>query len=198
MRWVRRSLIAAGVALVALVGAAQGSAQTATELREAAVLKARAGKMAEAQADLRGLLARGVDDGGLVAMDLATLLQQDGKPAEAAAVFERADMSAPPDYALLAATRAYRDLRRHGDAARLARQGMQRFPGDSTWPLLLSLVLSDEGNAQEALAVLRTPAAQSAPPVERLMAEAYAWRQAGNPFRAMRLYAEAARIAPNY
>ena len=76
MRWVRRALITAGVALSVLLGAAQGWAQSATELREAAVLKARAGKMAEAQADLRALLAKGVDDGGLVAMDLATLLQQ--------------------------------------------------------------------------------------------------------------------------
>ncbi|MBM3649566.1 MAG: hypothetical protein FJX11_17440, partial [Alphaproteobacteria bacterium] len=83
-----------------------GFAQTATQQREAAVLKARAGHMAEAQAALRALLAAGVDD-GLVAMDLATLLQQDGKPAEAIAVFEAAAKPEPPDYALLAATRAY-------------------------------------------------------------------------------------------
>jgi biofilm PGA synthesis protein PgaA len=197
MRWVRRSLVAAGVVFAALLGAAQGWAQTATEQREAAVLKARAGKMAEAQADLRALLAKGVDDGGLVAMDLATLLQQDGKPAEAAAAFERARMAEPPDYALLAATRAYRDLHRYDDAARLARQGMQRFPAEPVWPLLLSLVLSDQGNGKEALAVLRSPAVQSAPPVERLMAEAYAWRRAGDPYQAMRLYAEAARLAPD-
>src|SRR5262249_42358573 len=169
----------------------------ATQQRETAVLKARAGKMSEAQADLRTLLAKGIDDGGLVAMDLASILQQDGKPAEAGSVFERAHMPEPPDYPPLAATRASRDLRRYGDADRLARQGMQRFPNDQVWPLLLSLVLSDQGRGQDALAVLRTPAAQAAPPVERLMAEAYAWRQAGDPYRAMRLYAEAARLAPN-
>src|SRR5215471_14998338 len=117
MRWVRRALITAGLALAVLLGVAQGWAQSATELREAAVVKARAGKMAKAQADLRALLARGVDDGGLVAMDLATLLQQDGKPAEAVAAYERAHMAEPPDYALLAATRAYRDLHRYDDAA---------------------------------------------------------------------------------
>ena len=100
--------------------------------------------MAEAQAALRAMLAAGTDD-GLVAMDLATLLQQDGKPAEAVAVFEKAARPDPPDYALLAATRAYRDLRRYDDAARLARQGMQRFPNDTVWPLILSLVLSDDG-----------------------------------------------------
>jgi len=44
--------------------------------------------MAEAQAALRAMLASGIDD-GLVAMDLAILLQQDRKPAEAVAVFEK-------------------------------------------------------------------------------------------------------------
>jgi biofilm PGA synthesis protein PgaA len=196
MRLVRRSIVCAAVLIAALLATAQGWAQTATEQREAAVLKARAGRMAEAQADLRAMLAKGTDD-GLVAMDLATLLQRDGKAAEAVEVFEKAAKPDPPDYALLAATRAYRDLRRYSDAAGLARQGLQRFPGDSVWPLLLSLVLSDDGKSTEALAVLRLPAAQAAPPVERLMAEAYAWRRAGDPFKAMRLYAEAARLAPN-
>jgi tetratricopeptide (TPR) repeat protein len=180
MRLVRWSIVWAVVGMAVLLGAADGWAQTATEQCEAAVLKAPAGRMAEAQADLRALLANGTDD-GLVAMDLATLLQQDGNAAEAVEVFEKAAKPDPPDYALLAATRAYRDLRRYGDAARLARQGLQRFPADSVWPLLLSLVLSDDGKSTEALAVLRTPAAQAAPPVERLMAEAYAWRRAGDP-----------------
>ena len=53
------------------------------------MLKARAGNMAEAQAALRAMLAAGTDD-GLVAMDLTTLLQQDGKSSEAVAVFEKA------------------------------------------------------------------------------------------------------------
>jgi biofilm PGA synthesis protein PgaA len=151
--------------------------------------------MAEAQAALRAMLTAGTDD-GLVAMDLATLLQQDGKSAEAVAVFEKAARPDPPDYALLAATRAYRDLRRYDDAARVARQGMQRFPNDTVWPLILSLVLSDDGKASEALTILRQPAAQRAPPVERLLAEAYAWRRAGDPFKAMRVYSEAIKAAP--
>ena len=39
--------------------------------------------------------------------------------------------------------------------------------------------------------MLRTPAAQRAPPVERLMAEGYAWRRAGNPAAALKAYGEA-------
>ena len=159
------------------------------------MLKARAGNTAEAQAALRAMLAAGTDD-GLVAMDLTTLLQQDGKSSEAVAVFEKAASPESPDYALLAATRAYRDLRRYADADRLAREGMRRFPNDTVWPLILSLVLSDEGNSAEALAVPRQPVAQRAPPVERLLAEAYAWRQAGDPFKAMRAYSDAIKAAP--
>jgi biofilm PGA synthesis protein PgaA len=183
------------LAALALAGVpADTRAQTATQQREAAVLKARAGQMAEAQAALRALLAAGTDD-GLVAMDLTTLLQQDGKPAEAVAVFEKAAKPDPPDYALLAATRAYRDLGRYADAARLAREGQRRFPGDTVWPLVLSLVLSDAGQTTEALEVLRTPAAQRASPVERLMAEGYAYRRAGNPAAALKAYGEAVRLS---
>jgi len=183
------------LAVLALAGApADACAQTATQQREAAVLKARAGQMAEAQALLRAMLASGVDD-GLVAMDLVTLLQQDGKPADAVAVFEKAAKPDPPDYALVAATRAYRDLGRYDDAARLARAGTRRFPGDSVWPLLLSLVLSDAGHTAEALEVLRTPAAARAAPVERLLAEGYAWRRAGNTGAALNVYGEAIRLS---
>jgi biofilm PGA synthesis protein PgaA len=150
--------------------------------------------MAEAQAALRGMLAAGIDD-GLVAMDLATLLQQDGKAAEAVAVFQNAAKPDPPDYALLAVTRAYRDLGRYEDAARLAREGQRRFPTEKVWPLVLSLVLSDAGRTADALEVLRTPAAARAPPVERLMAEGYAYRRAGNTAAALKAYSEAIRLS---
>ena len=169
--------------------------QSATERREAAVLKARAGQMPAAQADLRALLAAGIDD-GLVAMDLVTLLQQDGKAAEAVAVFKQAARADPPDYALLAATRANRDVRLYDDAAVLAREGMRRFPTEPVWPLLLSLVLSDAGKTAEALEILKQPGAARAPPLERLLAQAYAYRRAGEPFMAMKIYREAIRLAP--
>lgn len=193
-RGLRGSWVLLLALLVLAGGPAALNAQTATQQREAAVLKARAGQMAEAQAALRAMLEAGVDD-GLVAMDLVTLLQQDGRHAEAAAVFEKAAKRDPPDYALLAATRAYRDLGRYEDAARLAREGQRRFPNDTVWPLLLSLVLSDAGRTTEALDVLRTPAAMRAAPVERLLAEGYAYRRAGNTAAALRAYGEAIRLS---
>jgi biofilm PGA synthesis protein PgaA len=179
-----------------LLAASLVAAQSVSQQREAAILKARAGQMAEAQAALRALLAAGAED-GFVAMDLAALLQQDGKAAEAVAVFEKAAPADPPDYALLAVTRAYRDLQRFDDAARLARQGLQRFPGQSDWVLLLSLVLSDAGRSAEAIEIVRGPAARGAPPIERLLAEGYAWRRGGDPYKAMEAYREAIRLAPD-
>lgn len=119
-------LLAAG----AIAGTAQ--AQTATDLRENAVRQARAGKMAEAQTTLRSLLVSGPDD-GLVAMDLVTLLEQDGKPLEAATIFARANKSDAPDYALQAAIRANQALGRQDEARRLLADGKRRFPGDATW-----------------------------------------------------------------
>lgn len=118
------------LASVAIAGPLQ--AQTATDLRENAVRLARSGKMAEAQATLRALLVAGPDD-GLVAMDLVTLLQQDGKSLEAAAIFTRANKADAPAYALQAAVRANQTLGRQDEAQRLLSEGTRRFPGDPTW-----------------------------------------------------------------
>src|SRR5471032_348315 len=175
--------------------ATPAASQSATEQRERAVARARAGNVGEAVVALRTMLAAGVDD-GRVAMDLTTLLQQHGKSEEAAAVFAKADRGDSPSYAMLAALRANRMLRHYDEAQRLAREGARRFPADPVWPLSLSLVLSDAGKSTEALAALRAPVVAKAPPVERLLAEAYAYRRGGDLFRALRLYTEAIRLAP--
>ena len=117
----------------AMAGAAQ--AQTATDLRENAVRQARLGKMAEAQASLRALLVIGPDD-GLVAMDLVTLLEQDGQPLEAAVIFTRAAKPDAPDYALQAAVRANQSVGNQEEARRLLAEGKRRFPNDGTWAAL--------------------------------------------------------------
>ncbi len=159
------------------------------------MLQARAGRLGAAIIALRAMLAAGEDD-GLVAMDLSVLLQQAHKPGEAIAVFEHAAVSNPPDYALLAVTRAYRDVHRFRDAEKVARQGLNRFPDQTVWPLLLALMLTDAGRAKEALEVLSRPEAQRAPPVERLLAEGYAWRRAGDPYKALSAYTDALKLVP--
>ena len=159
------------------------------------MLQARAGQLASALAALRAMLAAGEDD-GLVAIDLSALLQQAHRPDEAIAVFEQAAVADPPDYALLAAARAYRDVHRYRDAEKLARQGLKRFPDQTVWALLLALVLTDAGHPKEALEVLSRPEVQNAPPLERLLAEGYAWRKAGDPYKAMSAYTDALALAP--
>jgi biofilm PGA synthesis protein PgaA len=191
----RRSILAGGILILGLIGAEQVAAQTVTQRREAAVLQARAGHLDAAIAQLRAMLAAGEDD-GLVAMDLVALLEQARKPREAVAAFEKAAVAEPPDYALLAATRAYRDLRRYDAAEKQARAGLKRFPDQTVWPLLLSLVLADAGRPKDAIEILSRPEVQKIRSVERFLAEGYAWRRADDPFKAIAAYTEALRLAP--
>jgi biofilm PGA synthesis protein PgaA len=195
MRLAPLAITAGAMLLAASAGAQQARAPSVAERREAAVLQARAGHMDAAIAALRTMFDAGEDD-GLVGMDLTALLQQGGDAAGAVAIFEKAAVGEPPDYALLAATRAYRDLKRYDAAERLARQGLRRFPDQAVWPVLLSLVLTDAGRPKEALEILAGPTARRAPPLERLLAQGYAWRGAGEPFKALSAYADALKLAP--
>ncbi len=139
--------------------------------------------MSEAQATLRGLLAAGADD-GLVAMDLVTLLQQDGKSAAAAALFASTAKVDPPAYALLAAARANQAIGRHDEARRLAREGARRFPADPAWTRL-------QGSSP-----VDRPAGAAIPTVQRLMAEGDAHRKARDLFAALAAYTAAIKLAP--
>ncbi len=163
--------------------------------REAAILMARAGHPEEAIERLRALLASGSTD-PIVPLDLAVLLQQNGNPADAVEVYEHAHPAQPPEYVLLSVARAYRDLKRFDRAATLARTGMQRFPNETVWPILLALILADQGEVEQAIAILDTPAARRAPEIERLLARAYAERRGGRTFDALRDYSAVALRDP--
>jgi biofilm PGA synthesis protein PgaA len=167
--------------------AAPAAAPRAESPREAAVLLARGGHLDQAIERLRALLASGTTD-PIVPLDLAVLLQQAGNSAEAVEVYQRANPAKPPSYALLAITRAYRDLKQFDRAAELARSGMQRFPTETVWPIMLALILADQGKVREAVTTLETPAARRAPLVEHQLASAYAMRRSGRPFDALRDY----------
>ncbi|HKD21644.1 MAG TPA: hypothetical protein VKB71_06505, partial [Rhizomicrobium sp.] len=93
-----------------------------------------------------------------------------------------------PSKELLAETRAARDRKDFARAEALASTGMERFPRETVWPVLLALILSDEGKADEALKLLAMPAAAHASETERLLAHAYASRRANQPFDALRDY----------
>lgn len=181
----RTSLHAIGLALIASFAAGLVQAQTATDLRENAVRMARAGKMAEAQATLRRLLISGPDD-GRVAMDLATLLEMDGKPAEAAAVFARADKPDAPAYALQAAIRANQAIGRPDEARRLLREGARRFPDDPAWAVL----------EKRASAPPPPPRATAGEMLQAKIAEGDSRRAGGDLYAALSAYTAAMKMAP--
>jgi biofilm PGA synthesis protein PgaA len=97
---------------------------------------------------------------------------------------------------LLAAARAERDRQHFPEAERLAREGLARFPEDPVWLLLVALILADQGRGQEALELLDGPQALRAPPVERRLAQGYAWRKSGEPYRSMDADLKALELAP--
>ena len=96
----------------------------------------------------------------------------------------------------MAATRAFREQKRFDTAAGLARAGLRRFPDETVWPILLGLILTDGGKAEEALVILASPAARRAPEADRLLAQGYAARTLNRPFEALRAYADVARRDP--
>lgn len=115
---------------------------------------------------------------------------------DAIARYEQTRPGNLPSDALLALTRAYRDRQRFDRAEALAREGARRFPGQPVWPILLALILTDEGRPEESLAILATPAARRASELERELAAGYASRRAQRPFEALRHYATAAQRDP--
>src|SRR5204862_3709124 len=82
------------------------------------------------------------------------------RPREATDAFESAGPVEPPEFVLGPVIRAYRDQKRFDAAERLARAAGQRFPQDAVWAKLLGLVLTDQGRAAEALALLEPWAAK--------------------------------------
>lgn len=163
------------------------SAASAVSQSETAMAMARSGQVDEAIRQLRALQASGNTDPD-VSWDLVVLLQQKGRAADAVALYEKAGPAQPPGQALLAATRAYRDLKQFDQAAALARAGLKRFPGEAVWPIQLALILGDQNKTDEALVLLGTPAARGAPENDRLLAQAYVERRAARPFEALRAY----------
>jgi biofilm PGA synthesis protein PgaA len=162
---------------------------------EAAMILARSGQTDEAIRQLRALLASGKPDPDIV-WDLVVLLLQTGRTADAVELYEKTKPEQAPSPALLAATRAYRDLKQFDRAAALARSGMQRFPKEAVWPVLLALILTDQGKTDEAAALLSGGAALHAPQMERLLAQAYVDRRAARPFDALREYEAALALDP--
>jgi len=123
--------------------------------REEAVRKAREGQTEQAIIELRQILADHPDDKE-AALDLAVVLTWAKRPREATDVFERAGVTAPPDWVLLAMARAYRDQQRLADAQRVTREGRLRFPENQLFAVLELLLTGDVARAaKDNFAALR-------------------------------------------
>lgn len=129
-------------ALTLLVFAFATTTSTHAQTREEAVRAAREGNIDEAIRALENITAHNREDSE-AALDLAVILTWAKRPRDATDVFERAAVAVPPEYVLLAMTRAYRDQQRFAEASQLAAQGLRRFPEENAWPLLNNLLAGD-------------------------------------------------------
>jgi biofilm PGA synthesis protein PgaA len=112
------------------------------QTREQAVAAARDGRVEQGISELRSLIAAG-DTSPNTAYDLAVLLASAKRPQEATEVFEQIGTTEPPEYVLLAMTRAYWDQRRYEDGERLARRGLATFPTNRDWSKLFGLIAGE-------------------------------------------------------
>ena len=110
--------------------------------REEAVRAAREGRTDEAIRELQNIVASNSTDTA-AALDLATILTWAKRPRDATDVFERTAAVEPPEYVVLAMTRAYRDQQRFVLAQQLAQEGLRRFPQQSIWTVLNALLAGD-------------------------------------------------------
>jgi biofilm PGA synthesis protein PgaA len=188
------AMIAGVWLLVFLVATPSQGAET----REEAVAVAREGRTDEAIAALRKLLAEGTKD-PLVGYDLAVIFTWAHRPREATDAFERATAGGGevPIYVLAPMVRAYRDQKRFAEAEKWAREGLRRYPMDSTWAKLLALVLADENRGKEATELLKPWAATQPYDPEIWLALGYAARRSGDRYGTLRAYGEALRLQPN-
>ena len=132
----------------------------------------------------------------LVAYDLAIILTWVGRNREATDAFEKAGGDEPPEYVLGPIIRAYRDQKRFAEAERWARTARQRYPLDATWAKLLGLVLADQGNTKEAVALLEPWAANQPEDAEIWLALGYASLRGKDRFGTLRAYGQALRFQP--
>ena len=136
---------------------------------------------------IRQLRARLASDNAdaRIACDLVFLLHRAGLAAQAIELYENFNFGHLPSHTLLAAARAYRDLKQFQQAAALARLGMAGFPSEAIWPVQAALALADEGKPDEALAMLETSAARGTAEIQWLFAKAYAQHRGWQPFDAL-------------
>jgi biofilm PGA synthesis protein PgaA len=193
--WSRHSFRAVGVAIMGLIVTAIPFVASGATTREEAVALAREGDTETAIAALREMLASAPDD-ILARYDLTVILTWVGRNREATDIFEKGTAEETPQYVLAPIIRAYRDQKRLAEAERWARTAQERYPLDATWAKLLGLVLADQGNTKEAIALLEPWATNQPDDAEIWVALGYASLRGKDRFGTLRAYGQALRLEP--
>jgi len=158
--------------------------------RERAVALARSGALDEALAILERL-ARARPDDYDVARDRILVSTWAGRDEDAVRQFQALPAAAVRDFVIEAVARAYRNLRRFSEALALYRSGLLRSPNSVAFAAGEIRLLTDLGQADQALTVAETALRQRGESLEVLLAAAYAAETARQPVEALR-YADRA------
>lgn len=165
------------------------------EQRERAVATARNGQLEQAIAELQRLDAASPDV--RTTHDLIVVLTWAGRIDDALNIYEQRGIAAnAPDYVQAAVARAYRSRGNHAQAERMSRTALEKNPGAPAWTILLALVMTDQGRAADADLLLQGLTEKDPGNTEAWLARGYAARTLGQPYAAMRAYAEVRRLQP--
>lgn len=190
--------IAASGVLSCLLFCNNATAATPAQLneqRERAVSTARSGQFEQAIAELQRLDAAGPDL--RATHDLIVVLTWAGRTEDALNIYEKRGIAATaPDYVQAAVARAYRSRGVHTQAEHIARAALEKKPGDPGWTTFLALIMTDQGRAADADAMLQTVTEKNPENTDAWLARGYAAKTLGQPYAAMRAYAEARRLQP--
>ena len=188
----------ASSALVCLLICNTAAAATPTQIseqRERAVATARNGQLEQAIAELQRLDAAAADV--QTTHDLIVVLTWAGRTEDALKIYEQRGIAAvAPDYVQSAVARAYRSRGAHAQAERIARAVIEKNPDDLAWRIFLALVMTDQGRAAEADLLLQELTEKNPGNADAWLARGYAAKTLGQPFAAMRAYAEVQRLQP--
>jgi biofilm PGA synthesis protein PgaA len=176
-------------------GTTAAPAAAIQQQREHAVAAARKGQFDAAIGELRRLEAS--DSDPRIVFDLVVVLTWANRHDEAIRLYEQRGLSATaPDYVQSAVARAYRSRSNPAAAERIARAALAQQPDSPEWNTFLALLLTDQGRAAEADALMQARLQRDPSNVEAWLARGYAARASGQTFPALRAYAEARRLQP--
>ena len=154
--WASPRTWAMGLCILCFHSMSVSAAQTPNY--DTVIESARAGHAAESLVQLQALYVKYPHNKRLV-FDYIAVSSWAGDDARATTLYDLLSPGQKPAYVLKAAAKSYRNLRNYPRALTLYQEGMQDYPTDTSFAAGEILVLADEGQYDQALAL-----AQNTPP----------------------------------